>query len=253
VTVADISPIQREVRIMALPGKGCFVGWYDLKPGCDADHDHWHTHEHMIERVAIAGFLRGCRYRSLTGSPRTCVIYHVAEVRTLNSPPYLARLNDPTPWTNRTLQRFDGMNRTMCSVVSSHGLGLGGYLLTIQLSPQPGEAPALQSWLSDDALPQLAASAGLCAAHLLTGDQDVSNTPTEEKALRGAPDAVADWVLLVEGYDQSALEQARAGLLGRDGLFGHGAAENPVAGLYTLDFSLSEDEAKRVWRHPDAP
>jgi hypothetical protein len=55
---------------MAMPGKGCFVGWYDLQPGRETDHDHWHTHEHMIERVAISGFLRGFRYRSLTGSPR---------------------------------------------------------------------------------------------------------------------------------------------------------------------------------------
>ena len=237
---------------MALPGKGCFVGWYDLKPGNDADHDHWHTHEHMIERVAIPGFLRGCRYRSLTGSPRTCVIYHVEQVTTLNSPPYLERLNDPTPWTTRTLQQFDGMNRTMCSVASSHGLGLGGYLLTVQLSPQPGQVQALQAWLSEELLPALAGRAGLCAAHLLIGDQGVSNTPTEEKALRGAPDAVADWVLLVEGYDRSAIEQARAEVLGRDGLFGHGAAEGAVAGLYTLDFSLGEDEAKRAWRHPSA-
>jgi hypothetical protein len=59
---------------MAIPGTGCFVAWYDLQPGREADHDEWHTHEHMIERVAISGFLRGLRYRSLTGSPRTCVI-----------------------------------------------------------------------------------------------------------------------------------------------------------------------------------
>ena len=235
---------------MALPGKGCFVCWYDLKPGRDADHDHWHTHEHMIERVAIPGFLRGCRYRSLISSPRTCVIYHVEQVSTLNLPPYLARLNDPTPWTTRTLQQFDGTNRTMCSVASSHGLGIGGYLLTIQLSAKAGQGDALQAWLSDDALPALSARAGLCAAHLLIGDQDVSNTPTEEKKLRGTPDAVADWIVLVEAYDQAVLEQARAELLGRDGLFGHGAEEGPLVGLYSLDFSLDEAEAKRVWRHP---
>jgi len=50
---------------MAMPGKGCFVGWYDLGPGQDSDHGHWHTHEHMIERIAISGFLRGLHYRSL--------------------------------------------------------------------------------------------------------------------------------------------------------------------------------------------
>lgn len=235
---------------MTLPGSGCFVGWYDLAPGFEADHDHWHTHEHMIERVAIPGFLRGSRYRSLTGSPRVCIMYQAVELSTLNSPAYLERLNDPTPWTSRTLPHFAGMNRTMCSVASTHGHGIGGYLLTIQLSPRHDRHSDLMNWLSSIVLPKIAAKAGLCAAHLLLGDQSVSATPTKEKDLRPTADAIADWVLLVEGYDRHAVEQAKADLLGRDGLYAHGVAGEPVAGLYSLDFTLGQDEAKAVWRHP---
>ena len=235
---------------MTMPGNGCFVGWYDLAPGYEAEHDHWHTHEHMIERVAIPGFLRGSRYRSLTGSPRVCIMYQAAELSTLNSPAYLERLNDPTPWTTRSLPNFVGMNRTMCQVASTHGHGVGGYLLTIQLSPASGKEPGLMNWLSADMLPALAARAGLCAAHLLLGDQGVSATPTQEKELRGQPDQIADWVVLVEGYDRHAVAQAKADLLGRDGVYAHGAGGTPVAGLYSLDFTLGEDEAKAVWRHP---
>ena len=235
---------------MAMPGTGRFVGWYDLQPGGEADHDHWHTHEHIIERVAIPGFLRGFRYRSLSGSPRVCIIYQAETLATLDSPAYLERLNDPTPWSSRTLQLFAGMNRTMCAVASSHGLGIGGYLLTIQLSALPGREDGLRAWLSEHALPDFAARAGLCGGHLLTGDRSVSETPTQEKELRGAPDEIADWVVLVEGYDHAAVAQARAELLGADGLLGHGGGEGPVAGLYTLDYTLGEDEAKRAWRKP---
>ena len=85
---------------------------------------------------------------------------------------------------------------------------------------------------------------------MLTGDRSVSETPTQEKELRGAPDEIADWVVLVEGYDHAAVAQARAELLGADGLLGHGGGEGPVAGLYTLDYTLGEDEAKRAWRKP---
>ena len=42
---------------MPMPGKGCFVGWYDVIAGRGADHDHWHSHGHMIERAPIPGFL----------------------------------------------------------------------------------------------------------------------------------------------------------------------------------------------------
>ncbi len=235
---------------MTLPGSGCFVGWYDLAPGFKADHNHWHTHEHMIERVAIPGFLRGSRYRSLSGSPRVCIMYQATELSTLNSPAYLERLNNPTPWTSRTLPHFDGMNRTICSVASTHGHGIGGYLLTVQLSPRKDKHSDLINWLSSQTLPQLAARPGLCAAHLLFGDKGVNTAPTKEKELRSAPDAIADWVLLVEGYDRQAVEQAKAELLGRDGLYAHGVAGEPVAGLFSLDFTLGEDEAKAVWRHP---
>jgi hypothetical protein len=235
---------------MAMPGKGCFIGWYDLKPGFEAEHDHWHTHEHMIERVAIPGFLRGSRYRSLIGSPRVCIIYQAAELATLNSPAYLQRLNAPTPWTARSLPHFVGMNRTMSRVATSVGHGVGGYLLTVRLTPADGKEPVLMNWLSGGTLADLAARPGLCAAHLLLADQGVSATPTQEKALRGAPDQVADWVVLVEGYDRAAVEQAKAGLLGRDGLYGHGAAPGIEAGLYSLDFTLGEDEAKAIWRKP---
>lgn len=235
---------------MTLPGKGCFVGWYDVEPGAEADHDCWHTHEHMIERVAIPGFLRGVRYRALDGGPRVCIQYHAADVATLNSPPYLARLNDPTPWTQRMLPRFQGMNRTMCRVASSHGHGTGGYLLTIQFSPVAGAGDALEAWLTADACPALAGRAGLCGAHLLIGDEEVSGAPTEEKELRSQPDAVADRVLLVEGYDRDAVAQAKAELLGRDGLYGHGVDAVAAAGLYTLDFAIDEAEAKAIWRPP---
>ena len=235
---------------MALSGTGCFVAWHDLQPGREADHDQWHTHEHMIERVTIPGFLRGLRYRSLTGNPRVCSMYQVETLETFTSTAYLERLNNPTPWTKRTMPLFVGMNRTLCRVVATHGHGIGGYLLTIQLTPQLDGAERLTSWLSRVALPEFASRAGLCGAHLLIGDRAVSQTRTQEKVLRGEPDAVADWVVLVEGYDRAAVEFALSELIGTQGLVAHGATEKATTGLYSLDFTLGENEAKALWRKP---
>ena len=237
---------------MAIAGKGCFVAWYDLRPGGETDHDHWHTHEHMIERVAIPGFRRGLRYRSLADGARTCVIYQVDALETLASPAYLQRLNNPTPWTTSSMPLITGMNRTLCRVASTHGHGTGGYLLTVQLAPRAGSEDDLKSWLGDGALAALAGRAGLCGAHLLIGDREVSHIKTQEKELRGGSDAVADWIVLIEGYDRAATEHALAELLGASGLAAHGAADSPTPGLYSLDFAIEESEAKPVWREPDA-
>lgn len=235
---------------MALAGQGCFVCWYDLKPGREAEHDHWHTHEHMIERVAIPGFRRGARYRSLGGAPRVCVVYQTDTLETLVSPAYMERLNTPTPWTTRSMSLFSGMNRTLCRVAATHGAGIGGTLLTIQLSPRQGEADRLRGWLAGETLATLASRAGISGAHLLVGDSAASQTKSEEKALRGEADKIADWVLLIEGYDRAAVEHALAELRGPDGLVAHGAADAMAPGLYALDFTLGEDEAKRIWKLP---
>jgi hypothetical protein len=235
---------------MTMPGKGCFVAWYDLQPGRDADHDHWHTHEHMTERVAIPGFLRGFRYRTLAGGPRLCIMYQTETLAVLTSDAYLERLNNPTPWSTRTLPLFAGMNRTLCQVAATFGTGIGGYLLTIRLSAQPGGEDRLRGWLSGEALPAYAGRAGLNGAHLLIADRAASETKSQEKELRGEPDGIADWVVLVDGYDLGAVRQVQAELTGGTGLVPHGAAEGMMVGTYSLDYTIGEEEAKRVWRKP---
>jgi hypothetical protein len=235
---------------VAIPGTGCFVAIHNLQHGREADYESWHTHEHMIERVAIPGFLRGLRYRSLTDAPRVCTIYHVASLSTLTSPAYLERLNNPTPWTSRSVSLSVGMQKTFCAVASTNGHGIGGYLCVAQLAPGLGEAGQLKDRLVREVLPNLAGQAGLCGAHLLIGDRDASRTKTKESVLRGQPVAVADWIILVEGYNLSAVEGALSTLIGPEGLAAHGTDQGLVTGLYSLDFAIEEREAKAVWKKP---
>jgi hypothetical protein len=75
-------------------------------------------------------------------------------------------------------------------------------------------------------------------------------TGSQEKLLRGSPDLVADWVVLVEAYDRAVLEGVRAELESPDGLAAHGATAGLQTGLYGLDFTLGEDEAKKIWPGP---
>ncbi len=235
---------------MAIPGRGCFVAIHNLKQGREADYEKWHTHEHMIERVAIPGFLRGLRYRSLTDGPRVCTIYHVESLATLTSPAYLERLNDPTPWTSQSVPLSEGMQKTFCTVASTYGHGIGGYLCVAQFAPRTGEDDRLKGWLSRDVLPKLAGQAGLCGTHLLIGDQAASQTKNKEKELRSGPDAIADWIILVEGYERSAVEGALLTLSGPQGLAAHGDDKGLVTGLYSLNFALEEREAEAIWEKP---
>jgi hypothetical protein len=66
---------------------------------------------------------------------------------------------------------------------------------------------------------------------------------TEEQRMRGG-DAIADWVLLVHGYDAEAVAQVSRGELGAAALVERGAAPGTVAGVYRLDFALTKADLR---------
>ncbi len=225
---------------MPLLGNGVAAIWHDIDTTHEADYHHWHCHEHIPERVGIPGFLRGRRFAPVWGSPRFFHFYETESVDSLTSAAYLERLNDPTPWTQRVVPNFRNNNRTLAQVAGSFGQGVGAAMLTIQCGPAPGKAAALQAWLLA-AMPEWVQAEGVTGAHLLRGDQDASNVQTEEKAMRGRADDVADWVIMAEGLEAGYLEAMRAGVLSDANLTTQGAA-TINAGLYRLHYVLHQDD-----------
>jgi hypothetical protein len=152
---------------MALSGGAAMVLYYGIEEKAIADHDHWHTHEHLPERLSVQGFLRASRWVAVDADPRYLVLYEVEELAVLSGAPYLERLNNPTPWTTRMMPSFRGMVRGFCGVTASEGDGLGHALVSLRYTSKPGAEAGLQQWLAGEALPALAARAGLASAHLL--------------------------------------------------------------------------------------
>jgi len=201
---------------MPLIGRGVMVANYDIRNGWETRHDDWHAHEHMLERVAIPGFRRGRRYVCESSPPRCLVLYEVDDLATLVSEPYLRRLDHPTGWTRRIMPHMVEMSRTLARVRASRGSGIGGYLGVVQLRLAAGSGEEALAWVEQAVLPAIPEAPGLLAGHLLIGDRDASETPTEEKSIRGVPDAVADALLLVEGYEASTT-RARTGAVAAAG------------------------------------
>lgn len=220
---------------MTMAGQGVLAFWHDVAPGGDAEFDHWHLREHIPERVAVPGFLRARRYVTLGGPPKYFYFYETESLDTLQSPAYLARLGDPTPWTRRTMPLVRNNKRTACRVVASRGQGLGGVIAALQLGPRPGREEELRSWLTGTALPAATEHPGIVAGHLLEGDAGVSTAATsDEKKLLATPDALVRWVMLVEGIDAAAIEGTCHDLLGAETLTRRGAADDVGLGLYRL-------------------
>ena len=224
---------------MALPGTAAVAMWWQLAPDKRAEFEDWHSHEHFPERMGIPGFLRGSRWTATGPGRRYFVMYEVAELDTLASPPYLERLNNPSAWTARMMPHYRGMRRGFCRVVFSRGLGLGTSGLLIHFSPEPGRETALRDWLVAQALPALPGRPGLASAHLF----EAALTPemTREQRIRGKDDGV-DWVVLVTGYDESAVAGLATATLSPGELERRGGI-NIAAGGYRMGHALFAQEA----------
>lgn len=223
---------------MGLLGKGALAIWNDVAPGGEAELNHWHTREHVPERVGVPGFLRGRRYVALAGTPQYFTLYETEAPETLASPAYLARLNDPTPWTRRALPLFRNTIRTACRVTESLGRGVGGALATLRLAPAAGREEELRAWLTATTLPALVERPGCVGAHLLEADLGATEVRTEERKLRSEEDAVARWVFLVDGLDAEAVEGACRDHLSVEALGRRGAGAEVALGVYRLLYLL---------------
>ena len=62
---------------MPLLGRAAMLLGFDIAAEAVDEHDDWHTHEHLPERLAIPGFLRGTRWVAIDGAPRYAVLYEV--------------------------------------------------------------------------------------------------------------------------------------------------------------------------------
>jgi len=223
---------------MALCTDAAMVLYYDIA-GDNADHDDWHTCEHLHERLSIPGFVRATRWVAREGAPRYMVIYEVTGTDIARSPAYLARLNDPTPWTRAMMSRFRGMVRGFCHVLASSGYGMGNAVLSVRFTPRQGEEPELRKRLANELLPSLASQRGMAGAYLL---QPAPPPPmTQEQTLRG-PDTPMSWLVLVTAYEAQALER-----MGATHLFAEALATSRVnVGSYALQYMASAQEVART-------
>lgn len=219
---------------MPLLGSAAMLLSFDIEPGAVAEHDRWHTHEHLPERLSIPGFRRGTRWLAAGGGPRYMVLYEVENLATLSSPAYLARLNNPSPWTTRMMPHYRGMTRGLCNVVGSLGYGQGGAAALIRFTPDAARSAELARWLLDEALAPLPGQPGLGSAHFLQGAQPAEMT--NEQRIRGADGGVASAVI-VTGYDSVAVDECAARLCAASGLPAHGAGE-VVCASYRWSYAL---------------
>ncbi|RST83904.1 hypothetical protein EJC49_21850 [Aquibium carbonis] len=220
-----------------LLGRGVLVNWGGVVAEQEDDYNAWHSMEHMPERLSVPGFRRGRRAIGVDGTSEDQKYFMMYEAETADvfvSPPYLARLNDPTPWTRRILSAYVAPSRTVCRVRQSIGRGVGGWNATVQFADPLGPI---------DWLPAIADIPGVLGAHILDGDTQLGQQPTAEKAFResrGEVDRTVVAAILIDSYDHRAAGISLRATLDRLG----DAAEGAIATMYRVQHVIGAEDAR---------
>lgn len=218
---------------MSLLGAGVLAIWNGIADGRDDAFLEWHIKEHIPERIGVPGFLRGRRYKALEGDPAYFNFYEVHTPQVLLSPAYLARLNDPTPWTRKVVATFTDTSRTICRVACSAGAGVGAYVDVLRFDDHDSQRHDSMAAL----VTLLPKQRGIVGAHLLCSEQGPP-IETLETRLRKRPDLVWAAVLIVEAATVEAVTSLRQAELASASVKGAGFAEPKARGLYQLQFCL---------------
>jgi hypothetical protein len=212
-----------------MQGDGYLAIWSDLTPEDETDWAHWITREHAAERVGVPGFL-ACRiFRALgTAANRYFILYELEDENVVGSAAYVARLNAPTPWSQRVMPKLRGFARGGGRIAASAGHGQGGIVAPLRLDAAPSfDAAAVTS--------ELARMDRIIAARVLLTDAAKTSIKTNEKGMRSNDGSFAALVL-IEGLDEAAVRSALHHLRAALGEAGRAAIDGLP--LYRLAFSL---------------
>jgi hypothetical protein len=170
---------------------GILAIFNDCRPGREADFDAWFQGEHLLERLAVPGFLYGRRHQAISGNCGYFNFYLVQSPAVLTSKPYLERLDHPTPLTKTIMSEvFLNMNRTVCRRTVRKGGFRGAYAVTVRFNAPPDEAvlkAALDALVADTAV-----AGGEIWIALDPKDMPVS----QEEKLRGGDKKIAGCLMI---------------------------------------------------------
>src|ERR1700704_2588740 len=129
----------REERMMR--GAGFLAIWSDVERANLTDYRHWLTREHTTERVTTKGFLGSRVFQALRSDiERFFILYELEAPEVLDGPAYLARLNAPTPWSQRIMPQLGNFMRGGGVMTARAGRGEGSVVVARRIEHLP-ESP----------------------------------------------------------------------------------------------------------------
>ena len=219
---------------MPLAGKGMLLTSMDIDASDEAEFNRWYDREHLLERVAIEGFLEARRYVAHEASPKYLSLYSTESFDVLDSLAYRTALASQTDWSKANIARFKNMIRAVARITVSRGAGRGAALGIVRLRPA-GDTDKLRTALRDQLDPEKLD--GILSMHLIESDPALSRPITDDPPV--SDPGSGDWFVLIDGTDVKAVSAALAARLGNSTTFKPTAIST---GVYNLMWDLAKSD-----------
>jgi len=178
---------------------GILAIFNDCRTGRESEFEAWFQGEHLLERLAVPGFLFGRRHKSISGAPGYFNFYLVETPEVLTSKPYLERLDNPTPMTRKIMSEvFVNMNRTVCRRIVRRGSFRGAFAVTVRFNEMPDETAL------SDMLEKLAADTSVAGGEMWVAIDSADMPVSMEEKLRGGDKKIAGALMIDTLYQEDA-------------------------------------------------
>jgi hypothetical protein len=133
--------------------QGLLAAFMNPPPEDEAGFNAWYDQEHVPDRLALAGFLGGWRYRAEAETgPRYLALYDLASVGVLDGADYLRLADERSERERAMLASIPMIDRRVFKLI------LGGdgwtpaapYVLTVAMSPAPGGDEDFVAWYFEE-------------------------------------------------------------------------------------------------------
>lgn len=181
---------------------GMMAFWANIDLQEHAAYQRWHNAEHIPERLSIAGFQRGARYRSVKDDTRFLMFYETTGAEVLASQCYLSALNNPTTRTKRALTWFQNPVRNVYRLLATKGDGPvvpAPILITLKFARHQDVMGDLQIGDLADFLVRRVA--------IYEIEPTGSSVRTSESSLHGAKSASTGGLVRIESDDLRLLDE----------------------------------------------
>ena len=216
-------------------GAGFLAIWSDVYSGNLSDYRHWLTREHTTERVTTKGFLGVRVFRAARADiNRFFILYELESPEVLDGPAYMARLNAPTPWSQRIMPQLGNFIRGGGVITARSGRGEGATIVALRIEHLPENPRRLAE--------TIVAADGIAAVQIGVTDLARTSVPTVEKGMR-KDEGIFAGLVIIEALDEASLRSAlrRVTAVAPDLLGAFGEPEI-YQGMFALDARIADFE-----------